>query len=516
MTMDLFSYSEGRDRPERPASPPPAPIARKKPGARPPAPEPQVLSVTDLTRAVRSALESAIGQVWVEGEISNLRKQSSGHQYFTLKDDRSQVSCVLFARAGLWRRAPELSDGMCVQVRGALTVYEARGQYQINVQLVQAAGAGLLQAKFEALKRKLEAEGLFAAERKRPLPRMPRRIAIVTSPTGAVIRDMLNILGRRAPWVHVLVHPVRVQGTGAAREIARAIQVWNAAPGNGLPRVDALVLARGGGSAEDLWEFNEENLARAIAASTIPVVSAVGHEVDFTISDFVADLRAPTPSAAAELIAPDAAELRRHVQRCRGQLARLARAAIESRRRQLTALGRSGLFREPRRRLEAWAQRLDYAAELLRRRADEVIRRRRERLREMLATLRYYRPDHQLVLRRQKLQARWDDLIRLGEARLRERRRAIEEMADDLARLGETRLRERRRTLEKMLEKLRLLSPDSTLQRGYTITFSAEGQLIRTAGEVAPGDGLVTRFADGEVASIVSPKAESAREKSGA
>ncbi|MEI8342904.1 MAG: exodeoxyribonuclease VII large subunit, partial [Verrucomicrobiota bacterium] len=217
------------------------------------APEPKVLSVSDLTRSVRSLLESEIGRVWVEGEIANFRKQASGHQYFTLKDDRSQVSCVLFYRPGRQLRQIPLADGMQVQVRGEMTVYEARGQYQLNVSLVQAAGVGLLQAKFEALKRKLESEGLFDQARKRSLPKFPVRIGIVTSPTGAAVRDMLNILQRRAPWVRVLVNPVRVQGDGAAEEIAAAIAEFNDFEKLSLPAVDVIVVCRGGGSAEDLW-----------------------------------------------------------------------------------------------------------------------------------------------------------------------------------------------------------------------------------------------------------------------
>src|SRR4051794_6937813 len=291
------------------------------PQERPTTQEPEIFSVTELTQTVRAVLQQEIGEVWVEGEISNYRKQGSGHQYFTLKDDQCQLSCVMFARPGMWRRAaPALADGMCVIARGSITVYESRGQYQLNVQHVRVGGAGLLQAKFEALKRKLEAEGLFDPARKRPLPPFPTVVGLVTSGTGAALRDMLNILERRAPWMRVIVSSVRMQGDGAAEEIAAAIAEFNRFETFGLPQPDVLVVARGGGSAEDLWEFNEEIVARAIAASAIPVVSAVGHEIDFTIADFTADLRAPTPSAAAELIAPDATEMLRHI----GQLANRA------------------------------------------------------------------------------------------------------------------------------------------------------------------------------------------------
>src|SRR3981081_4615577 len=269
----------------------------------------KVLTVAELTRQIRGALEAKFGAVWVQGEISNYKLHPSGHQYFTLKDARAQIACVIFRNTIAPLRQP-LVDGTQVQVYGNVSVFEARGQYQISVQILQPRGLGLLQAKFEALKRKLEAEGLFAAERKRALPKFPRRIGIVTSPSGAAIRDMLNVLERRAPWLQILISPVRVQGIGAAAEIAVAIREL-ATPNESWPPLDLIVVARGGGSMEHLWEFNEEIVARAIADITVPIVSAIGHEIDFTICDFVADLRAPTPSAAAELIVPDIFDLLR-------------------------------------------------------------------------------------------------------------------------------------------------------------------------------------------------------------
>ncbi len=256
----------------------------------------KVLTVAELTRAIRGTLETKFGAVWVQGEISNYKLHPSGHQYFTLKDQRAAIACVIF-RNTLPPGAQPISDGAQVQVYGNVSVFEARGQYQLSVQILQSRGAGLLQAKFEALKRKLEAEGLFDPARKRPLPKFPKRIGIITSPTGAAIRDMLNVLRRRAPHVAVLISPVRVQGLGAAAEIATALKEL-AAPNEAWPPIDLIVITRGGGSIEDLWEFNEEIVARAIFHSPIPVVSAVGHEIDFTIADFVSDLRAPTPSAA--------------------------------------------------------------------------------------------------------------------------------------------------------------------------------------------------------------------------
>src|SRR5262252_936918 len=280
----------------------------------------KVFTVSELTRSIRGMLETKFAAVWVQGEMSNYKLHPSGHQYFTLKDQRTQISCVIW-RDTMAPLRQSLVDGARVQVYGTVTVFEARGQYQVNVQILQARGVGLLQAKFEALKRKLEAEGLFAPERKKPLPRFPRRIGIVTSPTGAAIRDMLNVLRRRAPWLRILINPVRVQGTGAAQEIAVAIGEL-ALPTETFAPPDLIVVTRGGGSIEDLWEFNEEIVARAIFNSRVPVVSAVGHEIDFTICDFVADLRAPTPSAAAELIVPDIVDLQRQIARCSRTLGR--------------------------------------------------------------------------------------------------------------------------------------------------------------------------------------------------
>src|SRR6266545_5523361 len=280
----------------------------------------KVFTVSELTRSIRGTLETKFGAVWVQGEISNYKLHPSGHQYFTLKDQRAQISCIIWRDTMAPLRQP-LTDGAHVQIFGTVTVFEARGQYQISVQIVQPRGLGVLQAKFEALKRKLEAEGLFDPARKRPLPKFPKRIGIVTSPTGAAIRDMLNVLRRRAPWLQILINPVRVQGTGAAQEIAVALRELGQ-PNEAFAPLDLIVITRGGGSIEDLWEFNEEIVARAIFNSGVPVVSAVGHEIDFTICDFVAVLRPPTPSAAAELIVPDIIDLQRRLDGCTRALSR--------------------------------------------------------------------------------------------------------------------------------------------------------------------------------------------------
>ncbi len=332
----------------------------------------RVFTVGEFTRAVRNTLEERFGAVWVQGEVSNYKQHASGHQYFTLKDARAAIACVVF-RNTLPPGVSPLRDGAQVQVYGNVTVFEARGQYQLSVQLVQTRGAGLLQAKFEALKRKLEAEGLFA--RKRALPKFPRRIGIVTSPNGAAIRDMLNVLQRRAPSVEILVNPVRVQGVGAATEIAVALRELYTANQSWAP-LDLLVVTRGGGSIEDLWEFNEEIVARAIFDSPIPVVSAVGHEVDFTIADFVADLRAPTPSAAAELIVPDVLEVLRRVDELAVCLDRNLRNFVTQNRLRLRALSEKALARELTQRLREANQRLDFARDALPRAARRVLLRK--------------------------------------------------------------------------------------------------------------------------------------------
>lgn len=443
--------------------------------------EPRVLSVSELTRAVRAILEDHIGLVWVEGEVSNYRKQPSGHQYFTLKDEQSQVACVWFAaRSGMRLKQVALADGMHVQVRGSLTVYEARGQYQLNVQTVQAAGAGLLQAKFEALKRKLEAEGLFDPERKRPLPRFPMTIGLVTSPSAAALRDMLNILGRRAPWVRVVINPVRVQGQGAAQEIAGAIAEFNDLQAQGVLPLDVIVVGRGGGSIEDLWEFNEEIVARAIVQSAAPVVSAVGHEIDFTIADFAADLRAPTPSAAAELIVPDGEALRRYFIDSRTRLQRCAASFLLRERNRLTYLSRVASPQTLLRTLREYTQRVDMAGDILRRTIQEQRLAAERQLMDLRARLREHLPDRHLPLYLHRLAAAQTRLANCARANL-------------------LRLKQRFAHAESLLK---ALSPDATLSRGYSITSIQGGAIIRSVKDVAPKTKLTTRLKDGSIDSI--------------
>jgi exodeoxyribonuclease VII large subunit len=416
----------------------------------------KVLTVSELTRLIRGALETRFGAVWVQGEVSNYKLHPSGHQYFTLKDARAQIACVIF-RNTMAPLRQLLANGAHVQAFGTVSVFEARGQYQISVQIVQPCGVGVLQAKFEALKRKLEAEGLFDPARKRPLPKFPKRIGIVTSPSGAAIRDILNVLHRRAPWLSILINPVRVQGTGAAQEIAVAIREL-ATPNENFAPVDLIVVTRGGGSTEDLWEFNEEIVARTLASVQVPIVSAVGHEIDFTIADFVADLRAPTPSAAAELIVPDIVDLRQQMDTCARRL-----------------------DRELLNRMRDAQQRLDHARETLRRCLAYKIDNYRRVLAHALATLQARSPLHELTLRRN----RFGDLQR----RFRELpKRAIENA---------------RHCFERIEGILRVLGPEATLRRGYSITRNERGQVIRSVAAVRTKMKIRTRVADGEFESTV-------------
>ena len=420
----------------------------------------KVLTVSELTRSIRGTLETRFGAVWVQGEISNYKLHPSGHQYFTLKDARAQIACVIFRNTMAPLRSEggrplSLVDGTEVQVYGKVSVFEARGQYQLSVQILQPRGLGLLQAKFEALKRKLDAEGLFAAERKRPLPKFARRIGIVTSPSGAAIRDMLNILRRRAPWLEILINPVRVQGTGAAAEIAVAIREL-AAPNENWRPVDLIVVARGGGSMEDLWEFNEEIVARTIVDVTVPIVSAIGHEIDFTICDFVADLRAPTPSAAAELIAPDVVDLRRRID------------AFER-----------ALTREQLERLRQAQQQVDLARENLRRPITHKVDKCKQALVHMARTIQAHSPVRELMLRRNRL----IDL-----------RRRFAELPSRFLENARHRFRE----AEGML---RVLGPEATLGRGYSLTTDERGKLIRTVASIHPKMRIRTRVSDGEFGS---------------
>lgn len=446
----------------------------------------RVLTVSELTARVKRLLEAQIGEVWVSGEVSNLRVQASGHAYFTLKDAGAQLACVLFRGTVAPREL--LADGRKVLLQGTLTVYEPRGQYQLVVSAVEPQGLGALQLAFERLKQKLAAEGLFAPERKRPLPRYVQRLGVVTSPTGAALRDVLHVLERRQPSLELVLAPCRVQGEGAAAEIADALRRLNRyhaevtaarGPHAGL---ELILVTRGGGSLEDLWAFNEEIVARAIFESALPVVSAVGHEIDYTISDFVADCRAATPSAAAELITAGAVAARDWLAQTRARLPRLAWEQHAARAANLADLLARLRRAHPRQRVNLAWQRLD----------------------ELHATL-------ARVVRHAARQActRWEATLAAWarvhpRPRLERRRR---ETAEAVARLHE--LAQRRLTLDRhrfhtLEDRLRLLSPEHTLARGYSITMdAATGRIIRDAAETRPGQALHTRVQRGTFRSRV-------------
>ena len=404
-----------------------------------------------------------------------------------LKDDRSQIACVMFARSYGAQTRIALSDGMQVQAYGLVSVYEARGQYQLIVQLIQPRGQGLLQAKFEALKRKLQVEGLFDADRKKPLPKFPRRVALVTSSTGAAVQDMLNILKRRSPWLSILICPVRVQGEGAAAEISEMIDFVSSSAAE--LKVDLMIVGRGGGSLEDLWEFNEESVARSIYRSRIPVVSAVGHEIDFTIADFVADLRAPTPSAAAELVVPDIFALQAELVSRRSALDRLIRQALEIRRMQVRRLAEAPYFREPRRLIVERQQRVDQLEMRLSEILKNALQQRRSGIEKILAFLSAFRP------------GRW----------LQAKRAEVAKLETRLAWIATSRLDFHKNRVAELTNVLRLLGPRQTLERGYSITLDANGSVVRSVQSLKLGDTIRTKLADGELNSVIEGLMEDKR-----
>ncbi|WP_044871934.1 exodeoxyribonuclease VII large subunit [Pseudomonas sp. LFM046] len=428
----------------------------------------EVLTVSQLNQRARHLLEDVFPQVWVEGEISNLARPASGHLYFTLKDAQAQVRCALF-RQNAQKVRQALRDGLAVRVRGKVSLFEGRGDYQLIADAVEPAGDGALRLAFEALKEKLAAEGLFAAERKRPLPTHPRRIGIVSSPTGAVIRDIISVFRRRAPQVQLTLIPTAVQGREATAQIVRALALADA------QGFDALILARGGGSLEDLWCFNEEAVARAVAACQTPIVSAVGHETDVSISDFVADVRAPTPSAAAELLAPDASELQQRLDSLHRRLVLRLREQLTRERLRLDGLFRR--LRHPGERLRQQAQRLDDLDMRLRRAFERQLQVRHERLARLDTRLAAQHPGRTLALLRQKLDS----------------------LATRLPRAAREALKDRRQRLDALAQTLHVVSPLATLGRGYSILLDERGQAIRAAGQTRPGQRLKARLAEGEL-----------------
>ena len=431
----------------------------------------EIYSVSQLNREVRDLIEHGLPGLWVEGELSNVAHPASGHIYFTLKDSQAQVRCAMFRMHNRTLKfRPENGTQVLVHARAGL--YETRGEYQLVVDQMEEAGDGALRRAFELLKQRLDTEGLFDTQHKQALPPLPVRIGVITSPTGAAIRDILSVLARRFPAIPVLIYPVAVQGEGAGEQIARALQ--RAAE---RAECDVLILARGGGSLEDLWAFNEEVVARAIHACPIPVVSGVGHEIDFTIADFAADQRAPTPSAAAELLSPDQNEWRATLQRQAGLLHAAIMARVRRQQQQLTWLTQRLQQQHPGRRLRERMQRLDELDQRLQLAWRALWRERSGRLGTLNARLHQHTPLHRLNAlgtRRQHLQQR----LHLAARRLLEQRRV---------------------QLAGTLRALDTVSPLSTLARGYAIVQTQEGQVVRAAGEVNTGDRVQTRLGSGQL-----------------
>jgi len=456
----------------------------------------RVLSVSEITTTVRRLLEERIGTVFVTGEVSNLRAQSSGHIYFSLKDASAQLACVCF-RDDARATRDLLQDGRKVVLKGEMTVYEARGQYQLLVKNVELEGMGALQIAFEKLKQRLAAEGLFAPERKRPIPELVHRLGIVTSATGAALRDVLHVIERRHPSLEIILAASRVQGQGAGEEVAAAIRLLNefartkAVSGKRKVEMDAILVTRGGGSLEDLWAFNEEVVARAIFESEIPVVSAVGHEIDFTICDFVADLRAATPSAGAELLTEGMMRRREWVTESARHMSELVSVRLATEREAVERLCARLSRGHPRRTLNERWQHLDELGTSLARCAKSELRRHELAAKNFVQRLARVRPSRSLGLLHRALA----ELLR----RFREDARHALDLPRQRWRVTDTRLR--------------LLSPQQVLERGFSITQDAQsGRLIRDAGEVQAGQRLKTKLAKGEVVSHAEGARTSSRE----
>ncbi len=438
-------------------------------------PERRIWRVRDFMAAVRTQLERQYTDVWIEGEISNFRAHPSGHLYFTLKDENAQIRVVMFrSSARLLRFKPD--NGMQVITRGRVTVYEERGEMQISAEYLEAKGAGALQIAFEQLKAKLQAEGLFESDRKKPIPALPKRIGVVTSPQAAALRDILNILQRRHHTANVLIYPAQVQGETAPNEVSAGIRWFNKSRS-----VEVIIVARGGGSLEDLAAFNHEGLARTVAASHIPVISAVGHETDFTIIDLVADLRAPTPSAAAELVIRSRQDIENLSEGLRERLARAMRYRLLMARQSLTELAQHGAFARMMDSLGRRQQRLDELVYRLENAERRILEQQRRRWETTTAAIRHYDVRRRLAAMQQQLDSR--------TAALGASFRAI--------------LLQRRSQLERLAGSLKALSPLAILERGYALVFDSVGQLVKDADAVKPGDEISARLAKGEIRAVV-------------
>lgn len=437
--------------------------------------ERRIWTVRDLIASVRTRLEREYTDVWIEGEISNFRAHGSGHLYFTLKDGSAQIRIVMFrSSAKLLRFRPE--EGMQVIARGRVTVYEERGELQVSAEYLEPKGAGALQIAFEQLKAKLQAEGLFEESRKKPVPALPRRIGIVTSPQAAALRDILNILHRRHHTVSVLIFPAQVQGLEAPIEVSAGIRYFNKAR-----NVEVIIVARGGGSVEDLAAFNHEGLARTVASSELPVISAVGHETDFTILDFVADLRAPTPSAAAELVIRSRQEIEEQSEGLRERLVRAMRYRLLMARQSVTEMAQHGAFARMMDALGRRQQRVDellYRMETAERR---VIEQQRRRWETAAGAIRHYDVRRRLAAMREQLESRTAALGALFRTLLMQRRGRLEQLAGELG----------------------ALSPVAILERGYALVFDSSGKLVKDSEQVDAGEEIRARVARGEIKAVV-------------
>jgi exodeoxyribonuclease VII large subunit len=439
-----------------------------------------VLTVSALSARLREVLEERFPAVWVEGEISNFKLYTSGHAYFTLKDETAQLRCVLFRNRGRRIRF-EPTDGLHVLAFGSVEVYAQRGEYQLVVELLEPRGLGALQLAFEQLKERLQREGLFDPARKRSLPRFPRKIGIVTSPTGAALRDMLRVIGRRFGEIHIVIAPARVQGEGAAQEVAQGVRELNALGG-----VDVIIVGRGGGSLEDLWAFNDEMLARTIAVSKVPVISAVGHEVDVTIADFVADLRAPTPSAAAELVVREKQAVADSVAHLGRRRTAVMRHRLARERERLEAARRRRVLTDARRPLRDLERRVDDATARLRRAIAAAVRHAAHRVELAARGLRAQSPVARTAADRRRLT---DLVARLDRGLGRQVDRARHRLGGSVGRLHS-------------------LSPLAVLARGYSLTRLPSGEIVRSARQVAAGDAVTVLLDQGSLACRVSATKE--------
>jgi exodeoxyribonuclease VII large subunit len=479
-------------------------------------PDRDIYTVSRLNREVRVLLERGFGSLWLEAEISNFAKPSSGHWYFSLKDAAAQVRCAMFRQRNMLCSFTA-RDGQKVLVRARIGLYEPRGEYQLLIDHMEDAGQGALKRQFEELSAKLAAEGLFASERKRPLPALPKRIGVITSPTGAALRDILHVLARRFPAIAVLIYPVAVQGAQASPEIVQALILAGQ-----RGECDVLILARGGGSLEDLWAFNDERLARAIVASPIPVISGIGHEIDFTIADFAADVRAPTPSAAAELVVPDAEEWLTAFVRLGSRLERCMRRRLGDSRERLGWLSQRAALASPVARFAQQTQRLDEFEQRLSRALRRRLQNHHERLRWLTGRAALVSPSARLMQQMRRLQEFEERLRRalfhMREVRTSQLRDCQSRLwrASPVARLRETaarhgvllsrlqaagleRVQRARERLLPLVRTLNAVSPLATLERGYAIVSGEHGEILRDAAAAAPGSMIEARLAKGRL-----------------